>query len=194
MPNRLINQLSLIFSQSTPLQSALRSWSRNPLITNDSNGIAPRKRRVSQSKSCIVPVIRQSAPELKEIWDFLIINFFPTRLDLLSYQVVWSPRKQKRVLASCNIDRRKVVVATEMKEEQALRWLEAVLYHELCHAVLGKDIESSGQRRMWHGREFKSLERKHPDITHLDTWLRSGGWAKAVRANRTRVAWKLRRE
>jgi hypothetical protein len=52
--------------------------------------------------------------------------------------------------------------------------------------VIGEGVRTSGGRRQWHGREFRALEARHPDIEAMNVWIRSGGWAMAVRANRAR--------
>lgn len=135
-----------------------------------------------------------SDPFLGEVWRQLRREFFPSRHDLDGYRIVWSSRRQKRVLASCNIRRKKVVVARELFEPSAVRWIAPVLYHELCHAVIDEQVACSrGGRRMWHGSEFKELEARHPDIGALHAWISSGGWAMAVRSSRTRQVWASRR-
>jgi hypothetical protein len=140
---------------------------------------------------------RQSAPAssdpfLQELWNNLCQEYFPQVTTLDTYTVTWSVRRQKRVLASCNIRQRRVVVARELYEPSACRWISAVLYHELCHAVIGEGVDVRGGRRQWHGAQFRALEARHPDIKALDVWIKSGGWAMAVRANRSRNAWARR--
>jgi predicted metal-dependent hydrolase len=128
------------------------------------------------------------------IWCKLAQDFFPDLVEHLgSYQVSWSARPQKRVLASCNIRRRRIIVAQELFEPSATRWLAPVLYHEMCHAVIGEGVNlSQSGRRMWHGRQFRQLEARHPDIPAMNAWIRSGGWAMAVRSHRARRAWRAR--
>jgi hypothetical protein len=84
------------------------------------------------------------------------------------------------------------VVARELFEPAACRWIAPVIYHELCHAVLGDSIVTASGKRAWHGREFRELEARHPDIAALDLWIKSGGWAMAVRSARTRASWARR--
>ena len=139
------------------------------------------------------PSVITSDAGLFQTWVQLRSEYFPDRSDLDDYHVIWSSRRQKRVLASCNIGRRKVVVAREMCEPSAARWLAAVLYHELCHAVIGRDVSTSSGRRQWHGAQFRELEKLHPDIEALNHWISSGGWAMAVRSHRSRETWKRRR-
>jgi hypothetical protein len=130
---------------------------------------------------------------LYSLWCSLRQEFFPDHHHIDHYTVLWSSRPQKRVLASCNIRRQRVVVARELFEPSASRWISAVLYHEMCHAVIGESVHrSSSGKRMWHGSEFRSLEERHPDIGALNTWIETGGWSMAVRSYRARLAWRNR--
>ncbi len=134
-----------------------------------------------------------SDPFLHQVWAELRREYYPDRSDLDSYVVAWSARQQKRVLASCNVRQHRVVVARELFEPAAVRWIAPVLYHELCHAVLGEGVISASGRRLWHGVEFRTLEARHPDIPALNMWIRSGGWAMVVRSHRARAAWRDRK-
>lgn len=124
---------------------------------------------------------------LHTVWRSLRSEFFPDHAHIDSYTVTWSARPQKRVLASCNIRAQRVVVARELFEPSAARWIAAVLYHEMCHAVIGESVRvSRAGKRQWHGAEFRALEARHPDIPALNAWIATGGWAMAVRSNRAR--------
>lgn len=59
-------------------------------------------------------------------------------------------------------------------------YLEALIYHEMCHAVLGPP-KIVKRRRIMHGRDFKALEKRHPEIKLLDTWIKAGGWSMAAK-------------
>ncbi len=136
----------------------------------------------------------QSDPTLHKQWCEIRRRFFPDHNDIDTYTVTWSTRAQKRVLASCNIHCRKILVAKELNTERLSKWIEPILYHEMCHAVIGHGVSlSPSGKRQWHGREFKKLEARHPDIPALDEWISAGGWAKAVRSHRSRQAWEKRR-
>jgi len=136
---------------------------------------------------------RTSDEFLHNLWRNLRAEYFPDRPELDSYVVAWSGRSQKRVLASCNIRRHRVVVARELFEPTACRWIAPVLYHELCHAVIGEGVHLQSGKRQWHGAEFRALEARHPDIQAMNAWIRSGGWAMAVRSHRARQAWSRRK-
>lgn len=125
-----------------------------------------------------------SDQELKLRFDNLIEQYFPERQDLKSYVVRWSARRQKRTLGSCSVSKHRINIARELSHADSKRWVEAVLYHELCHAVLGKDVGKLNGKRAWHGIEFRALERRHPQIEDLNRWIRSGGWGRAVRVDR----------
>jgi hypothetical protein len=139
------------------------------------------------------PRLRRSDEFLHSLWCSLRSEFFPECPHIDSYTVLWSTRPQKRVLASCNIRHHRVVVARELFEPSASRWIAAVLYHEMCHAVLGEQVTRSRTgKRLWHGAEFRRLESRHPDILALNAWIASGGWSMAVRSHRARAAWRSR--
>lgn len=124
--------------------------------------------------------------DLQQIWNELLKAYFPEReSDLSNYKVSWSARRQKRTLASCNIRKRRVNVAREMSLAQCLEFLKPLIYHEMCHAVLGDKVGRAGTKRLWHGPEFRALESRHPEIKKLDLWIRSGGWSRAVRSFRS---------
>lgn len=162
------------------------------LLFSRKQGSARPKRRVASVRPRRDD-LRVNDPFLFEVWSNLRREYFPDRAELDSYHVTWSSRRQKRVLASCNIRQRKVTVARELFEPSACRWIAPVLYHELCHAVIGEGVHLSGGKRQWHGRQFRELEARHPDIEAMNVWIRSGGWAMAVRSNRARSAWAQRK-
>ncbi len=131
---------------------------------------------------------------LLTLWLNLRREFFPEHPDVDNYVVTWSTRPQRRVLASCNIRRRRIVVAQELFEPSATRWIAPVLYHEMCHAVIGEGVHlSQSGKRLWHGRQFRQLEALHPDIEAMNAWIATGGWAMAVRSHRARRSWRSRR-
>jgi hypothetical protein len=169
----LMRQIELLFSRTV----------RRPTAT-------PRPRRAPSSRSASP---KASDEFLRSVWTTLRAEYYPERPELDSYVVTWSARPQKRVLASCNISRRRVVVARELFEPSACRWVAPVLYHELCHAVIGAGVHLRSGKRQWHGAEFRALEARHPDIPAMNAWIRSGGWAMAVRSHRARQAWSRRK-
>lgn len=126
---------------------------------------------------------------LYSLWEELRLQYFPEREDLSGYTVQWSRRKQKRVLASVSLKRKVVRVANELNHPAHLRWLSPLLYHEMCHAVLGESVGTYGGRRQWHGAAFKKLEREHPQILDFERWVKSGGWRSAVLSSRARSFW-----
>lgn len=163
--------------------------------------LLPKKTRVEipavdRPSSHILPngcSTNSSDPELHDMWKRLRLRWFADRPDLDSYRVVWSGRAQKRTLASCSIHKRTVRVARELAGAEHQVWLEPLLYHEMCHAYLGKDVPVSGGRRRWHGQEFKRLEQRHPGAVELDMWVKKGGWARAVRSDRAKRAYAARK-
>lgn len=126
--------------------------------------------------------------DIYEIWLKLRRTWFPDRKELDSYALRFSKRKQTRTLACCDVFTRKVTVARELAYGDYRTWLVPLLYHEMCHAVLGSTARRTGKRRNLHGAEFKSLESLHPQINDLNQWIATGGWLKAIRSDRARRA------
>lgn len=132
-------------------------------------------------------------PHLGIIWSQLQREFFPGRTDISDYAVAWSTRSHRRTLATCNLHRRLVTVARELLPAQYHRVLPPLLYHEMCHAIIGKDVAQTKRGRAWHGKQFRDLERRHPEIKWLNEWIKSGGWSTAIRSDRSKRAWARRR-
>ena len=149
---------------------------------------SPRRRRPIKP----LPRIAASDPHLTTIWQELRRSYFPDRPDIDAYRIVWSSRGQKRVLATCFPTKHTVKVARELRDPTYAEWLAPLLYHEMCHAYLGVLAPANGRRR-WHGPEFRALEKRHPDSVKLDRWIKSGGWSKAVRSDRSKRAAAKRR-
>ena len=147
-----------------------------------------RKKRLSVSRCAD----QREDLVLKSIWLRVRAEYFPDRLDLDAYTVRWSRRRQRRVLASVSITRKFVCVAKELASEAHYCWLEPLLYHEMCHAVLGENVVIKKRKRQWHGTEFKLLERNHPASSSLDLWIKTGGWSRAVQSSRARETWQRR--
>ncbi len=118
---------------------------------------------------------------LRSRWRRIAEIYFPERADLREYEVIWSARSQRRVLGSCNLDRRRVRIARALDRPELGHHLDALLYHEMCHAVVGMKAGKRG-RRIFHGKEFREIERRHPGSIPLDLWIRTGGWRTAVRS------------
>lgn len=123
-------------------------------------------------------------PDLLEIWRTLRLEYFPDREDIDDYRVLWSKRRQTSSLASCSIENRRVYVASAMKLPESQPFVVPLIYHEMCHAILGPPKIVRG-RRIMHGRDFKALERRHPEIKALNHWIRVGGWARATQLEKS---------
>ncbi len=145
----------------------------------------PRRNRSTKARKSPTST-RVSDPTLRSFWETLVTSRFPERTDLLAYTVTWSTRRQRRTLASCCVPKQRVVVAKELNRPEHSQWLEALLYHEMCHAVLGANVGVHKGKHAWHGPRFRNLERMHPGITALNAWIKQGGWARAVRSDRAR--------
>ena len=170
-----------------PLSSKQKALRRNIKI-NRRNFFNQPTRKVRQTRRTRA----SSDQQLNAIWQKLAREYFPDNQEIPSYIIVWSKRPQKRTLASCNIEDRKVNVARELNYPELHQWLEPLIYHEMCHAEL-KYIQKE-THRSWHGREFKALEQRHPMMPAFDYWVKSGGWLTAVRSDRGKRAAQKRLE
>jgi len=141
-----------------------------PLLKPTPKQPTPRKRKSTN---------RVSDPKLFETWKRLQESYFPDSLFLNEFKVCWSNRHQTSCLASVNLQTKIVRVAPAMKLPESQLFLEPLLYHEMCHAIVG--IKVVRGRRKIHSREFKNLENLHPHIKFLDIWIKNGGWSKAVK-------------
>lgn len=130
-------------------------------------------------------------PDIEGLWKKIRMEYFPLDSAVDLYEVSWSKRRQKRTLASCNLSKRKITVAKELAEDRYIDILEPLLYHEMCHAIIGTNVQRTNGKRQWHGRQFKYLESLHPKIPHLNHWIKSGGWLSAIRRERTLSRYKL---
>lgn len=119
--------------------------------------------------------------DLCDTWRKLQEQFFPTRTDLCSYKLHWARRRSIRCLASCMLGASRVSVNPVFKRPDLKHLLEPLLFHEMCHAFLGKPKIKNG-RAVYHGKEFRALERQHPLIANLNAWIKNGHWETAARS------------
>ena len=131
--------------------------------------------------------------DLARCWQKVRLEYFPDRPEIDRFNLRWSLRARTRMLACCDSKKRVVRVAALLNRPECHWLLPPLLYHEMCHAVLGPPPVRRG-RRVIHGPEFKALERRHPGIAELDRWIKLGGWRDLViegeelRRERRRVA------
>lgn len=131
--------------------------------------------------------------KLQSLWFQLWQQWFSHESSLGDYTVIWSRRQQKRTLATCQITNKKVIVARELSDPRYEVWLSPLLYHEMCHIVVGYKRSQDGTKTCWHHPEFRRLERQHPGIAELDAWIKAGGWMQAIRRDRAKRAWQKRK-
>lgn len=175
----LIKKFSVALGFHRPAQLSL------PMLIARPHKMAkrPAQRKYRQSSP---PGI--SSPELLTLWHGLRQLWFPKHHHLDHFCVRWSRRRQKRTLGSCNLKQHQVVLANELRDPAHAGWLEPLLYHEMCHAVLATDLPRRNGKTPWHGKEFKALVRRHPATRALERWIKDGGWGHAVRSSRAKAA------
>lgn len=141
-------------------------------------GKAP-KRKVGSLK---LPLQRQfDFPEpaqgrffnLRALFDKLNARYFRNRLR--DYAIVWGRRRKGR-------PRDQIVFGTIQEEDRIIRihplldrrfiptwFVEYVIYHEMCHAVVRDEYDSSG-RRIVHHEKFFARERRFHWFRRAKAW------------------------
>ncbi len=137
------------------------------------------KRKVSAVR---LPLQRQfDFPELSQgrvfnlraIFDYLNALYFRNRLR--GYAIVWGRRRKGR-------PRDQIVFGTIQEEDRIIRihplldrrfiptwFVEYVIYHEMCHAVVRDEYDTSG-RRIVHHEKFFARERQFRWFRRAKNW------------------------
>ncbi|HEX8310761.1 MAG TPA: SprT-like domain-containing protein [Chthoniobacteraceae bacterium] len=139
--------------------------------------MANRKRKLATAK---LPLQRQFAFQekgeffdLRKIFDKLNAQYF--RNQLKGYSIVWGRKRRQR-------PREYVVFGTIQEEDRMIRihplldrafvptwFLEYVVYHEMCHAVVPDRFDESG-RRIVHHEKFFERERQFRWFRRAKQW------------------------
>lgn len=110
---------------------------------------------------------------LRAIFDKLNAKYFRNRLR--SYTIVWGRKRASR-------PRTQIVFGTIQEEDRLIRihplldrgfvptwFLEYVIHHEMCHAVVRDEYDSAG-RRIVHHEKFFARERRFHWFRRAKTW------------------------
>ena len=139
--------------------------------------MATRKRKVSVAK---LPMQRQFAFNeqgrvfnLRAIFDKLNAKYFRNRLK--GYAIVWGRKSKVR-------PRDEIVFGTIQEDDRIIRihplldrmvvptwFVEYVIYHEMCHAVVPDEYDSAGRRRVHHAK-FYDCERRFHWFRRAKAW------------------------
>jgi hypothetical protein len=110
--------------------------------------------------------------DLHAILHQLKARYFP---GLAPVYVAWSGRlgdNRRSRLGWWNPADRVVRIHRCLDDPRVPRFFVAsVVHHELCHAALDPSLTPTGKRRL-HGRDFRILERKFPDLGKALEWER----------------------
>lgn len=83
----------------------------------------------------------------------------------------WSPRVNRSTMGSYNIKQDTLMINRGLDARDVPAYvLDFVMYHELLHKALG--ITVSGSRNLAHTKEFRSLERSHPDYERAEAFIK----------------------
>ena len=102
---------------------------------------------------------------LRAIFDKLNAKYFRNRLR--DYTIVWGRKRRSR-------PRDEIVFGTIQEEDRMIRihplldralvpawFLEYVIYHEMCHAVVPDEYDPAGRRKVHHEKFFARERRFH---------------------------------
>jgi hypothetical protein len=139
--------------------------------------MAARKRKVSTAK---LPMQRQFAFNeqgrffnLRAVFDKLNARYFGRRLR--GYTIVWGRRRKQRprdgiVFGTIQEDDRVIRIHPLLDRAFVPTWfLQYVIYHEMCHAVVKDEFDSAG-RRIIHHPKFFLRERKFRWFRRAKRW------------------------
>lgn len=139
--------------------------------------MAARKRKVATAK---LPMQRQFSFnergrffDLRSIFNKLNVKYFGRRLT--RYSIVWGRKRKLRprdeiVFGSIQEDDRVIRIHPLLDRSFVPAWfLEYVIYHEMCHAVVKDEFDSSG-RRIVHHEKFWERERRFRWFRRAKAW------------------------
>lgn len=139
--------------------------------------MATRKRKLSTPK---LPLQRQFAFQekgrffdLRQVFDKLNGRYFKSRLR--GYTIVWGRRRKQRpreymVFGTIQEDDRVIRIHPLLDRAFVPSWfLEYVVYHEMCHAVVPDLIDEKG-RRVIHHERFYAKEREFHWFRRAKQW------------------------
>ena len=135
------------------------------------------KRKVSYAKF----PIQQQLPlehegrffDLRKIFDKLNARYFNNALR--GYTITWGRRRKQRpreyfVFGTIQEEDRLIRIHPLLDQRFVPQWfLEYVIYHEMCHAVVRDEYDSAG-RRIIHHKKFFERERKFPHFKKAQRW------------------------
>ena len=110
---------------------------------------------------------------LRAIFDKLNAKYFRNRLR--DYTIVWGRKRASRprdeiVFATIQEDDRMIRIHPLLDRAFVPAWfLEYVIYHEMCHAVVRDEYDSSG-RRIVHHKKFWARERRFHWFKRAKVW------------------------
>ena len=82
----------------------------------------------------------------------------------------WSAKVNHSTMGSYNVNEDVLMVNRGLDRPDVPAYvLDFIMYHELLHKALG--IKTSGARRMAHTKEFRELEKEHPDYERAQSFI-----------------------
>jgi predicted metal-dependent hydrolase len=110
---------------------------------------------------------------LQEIFDRLNEKYFGRKFR--NYTIMWGRKRRLKpkyyfVFGSIQEEDRVIRIHPLLDAAFVPKWfLEYVVYHEMCHAVVQDEVYPSGRRKV-HTDEFYELEKKFPHYRKARRW------------------------
>jgi predicted SprT family Zn-dependent metalloprotease len=111
--------------------------------------------------------------DLRALFEKLNERYFKNKLR--GYVIVWGPRRRQRpktgiVFGSIREEERVIRIHPLLDRAFVPSWfLEYVIYHEMCHAVVPDQFDASGRRKVHHEKFFER-ERKFRWFRRAKAW------------------------
>jgi predicted SprT family Zn-dependent metalloprotease len=111
--------------------------------------------------------------DLRAVFEKLNSRYFKNRLK--GYVIVWGRRRRQRplgeiVFGSIQEEQRVIRIHPLLDREFVPSWfLEYVVYHEMCHAVVPDQFDSKGRRKVHH-EKFYERERRFRWFRRAKAW------------------------
>ncbi len=118
---------------------------------------------------------RGQVVDLRLVFQRLNERYFQGKLDCLVRwgqmgTPRWGSRTQRLILGSYLRQHNMIRIHPLLDHKRVPKQVvEAVMYHEMCHAVIGD--ESQGGRRVLHGPKFKKELARYPHNERADAWI-----------------------
>lgn len=108
--------------------------------------------------------------DLSALFDYLNRLYFNN--ELAAVNLGWSPRKSRRILGHFDPSHRSITISRWFDQPKVPEFvLSYLLYHEMLHARFSASSNFDFKNK--HGKYFKQEEKKYPNCSAANKWLKS---------------------